>query len=315
MSNRQPSRSAVSADATDDGVGLEHGRRHAALAEHVRGGETGRPGADDDNGVTGTGRLSARTVLVRHCVGVSHSPSPMSAMPESGSVGPVRRSGRSARHLYPISRSPARPDRPPRTRRSPPSDRYVAKERKRRRHRRAHADQRVIDDEESHAELPAQVGDIGWTERFFPGIERGNPAVVLAVATQLVERRRLCVRDELRPRVRGERPGAADHRRVVEHLVARERVVTVAGDSQYRVARARITGDRADRPFARWPWSQAWWSSPATEDWLRAAQPRPTCTRLCARAGASPCGGARSRFRDQDGHEGLPRADRDTQRA
>ena len=37
------------ADAADDGVGLEDGRRHPALGEHVRRGEPGGPGADDDD--------------------------------------------------------------------------------------------------------------------------------------------------------------------------------------------------------------------------------------------------------------------------
>ena len=49
MSKRQPSRTAVLADAADDVVGLEDGRRHPALGEHVGGGEAGGPGADDDD--------------------------------------------------------------------------------------------------------------------------------------------------------------------------------------------------------------------------------------------------------------------------
>ena len=37
------------ADAADNRVGLEHGARLAALAEHVGGGEAGRTGADDND--------------------------------------------------------------------------------------------------------------------------------------------------------------------------------------------------------------------------------------------------------------------------
>ena len=43
------------ADAADDVVGLEHGRGHAPLGEHVRGGEPGGAGTDDHDVVSGFG--------------------------------------------------------------------------------------------------------------------------------------------------------------------------------------------------------------------------------------------------------------------